>query len=153
MPVCAVATTPLPMREVAGDADLPGERDAVLDDGAAGDADLRGEQHVAARRVTPWAICTRLSIFVPAPMRVSPTAGRSIVEFAPISTSSSIDHAADLRDLLVGAVAALREPEAVAADHDAVLQDDAVADAHALADRDVGVDDAVVADLRKASDA
>ena len=62
------------------------------------------------------------------------------------------DDAADLRDLLVGAVAAMREAEAVAADDGAVLQDDAVADTNTLADRDVGVDDAVVANLRKASD-
>src|SRR5580698_7595094 len=34
-------------------------------------------------------ICTRLSIFVPRPIRVSPSAPRSIVVFAPISTSSS----------------------------------------------------------------
>ena len=40
--------------------------------------------------VTPCAICTRLSILLPAPTRVSPTAGRSIAELAPISTSSSI---------------------------------------------------------------
>ena len=40
--------------------------------------------------VTPCAICTRLSILVPRPMRVSPTAGRSMVVFAPISTSSSM---------------------------------------------------------------
>src|ERR1700722_18280885 len=34
-------------------------------------------------------MCTRLSIFVPHPMRVSPCAPRSIVVLAPISTSSS----------------------------------------------------------------
>src|SRR3984885_9253871 len=37
-----------------------------------------------------WPMCTRLSIFVPRPMRVSSSAPRSIVVLAPISTSSSI---------------------------------------------------------------
>ena len=96
--------------------------------------------------LTPCAMCTRLSILVPARIRVSPTAGRSIVELAPISTSSSMTTSAVLRDLQMRAVGLLREPEAVAADHGAVVQDDAVADDHALADRDVRVDDAVVAD-------
>ena len=77
---------------------------------------------------------------VPAPIRVSPTAGRSIVVFAPISTSSSIDHAADLRNLVVRAVGPLREAEAVAADDRAVLDDDAIADPHALANRHARVD-------------
>ncbi len=45
---------------------------------------------VLSPTVTPWAICTRLSILAPARMRVSPTAGRSMVVLAPISTSSSI---------------------------------------------------------------
>ena len=37
---------------------------------------------------TLCAICTRLSIFVPSPMTVSRVEPRSIVVFAPISTSS-----------------------------------------------------------------
>ena len=36
-----------------------------------------------------WPICTRLSIFVPRPMTVSPRVARSTVTLAPISTSSS----------------------------------------------------------------
>ena len=59
---------------------------------------------------TPCAICTRLSIFVPALMRVSPTAGRSIVVLAPISTSSSITTGAGLRNLLVRAVGRCAKP-------------------------------------------
>ena len=39
---------------------------------------------------TLWPICTRLSIFVPSPMTVSPSAARSIVVPAPISTSFSM---------------------------------------------------------------
>src|SRR5271170_465164 len=41
-----------------------------------------------SRQLCP--MCTRLSIFVPRPIRVSSSAPRSIVVFAPISTSSSI---------------------------------------------------------------
>ena len=63
------------------------------------------------------------------------------------------DHdAADLRNLVVGAVGAPREPEPVAPDDRAVLQDDAVADDDALADRDTRVHDAVVADDRAGAD-
>ena len=36
-----------------------------------------------------WPICTRLSIFVPRPITVSPKVARSTVTLAPISTSSS----------------------------------------------------------------
>ena len=103
--------------------------------------------------LTPCATWTRLSILVPAPIRVSPTAGRSMVVLAPISTSSSMTTRADLRDLVVGAVGAAGEAEAVAADHGAVLHDDAMADADALADRHPGVNHAVVADRRLPADA
>ena len=39
---------------------------------------------------TEWPICTRLSILLPRPMRVSCSAARSTAVSAPISTSSSI---------------------------------------------------------------
>ena len=55
-------------------------------------------------------------------------------------------------DLFMGTVAAMREPEAVGAEHDAVLQHDAAADADTLADGGLGVDDAVFADLDVAPD-
>ena len=115
-------------RDVAGDAHLAGERDVVLELGAAGDADLRGEQHVRPDRSRRGAICTRLSIFVPAPMRVSPTAGRSIVVLAPISTSSSMTTLADLRDLVVRAVGSRAKPNPSLPMTAAVLQDHAVAE-------------------------
>ena len=60
--------------------------------------------------------------------------------------------AADLRNLVVRAVGAPREAEAVAADDRAVLDDHAVADADALAHRDARVQDAVVADHGLAAD-
>ena len=77
--------------------------------------------------VTPCAIWTRLSILVPAPIRVSPTAGRSIAVLRADLDVVFDDDAADLRNLVVGAVRPPREAEAVAADDRAVLDDDAIA--------------------------
>ena len=83
---------------------------------------------------------------MPAPIRVSPTAG-------PIDgrVRANLDvvfdnHVGVLRDLQVRAVRLLGEAEAVAADDRAVVQDHAVADLAPLADRDVRVDHAVVAE-------
>ena len=84
--------------DVAGDPDLPGQRDLVLDRRCCRRRRPAPPAARCGRLVTPWATWTRLSIFVPAPMRVSPTAGRSTVVLAPISTSSSMHHAADLRE-------------------------------------------------------
>ncbi len=53
---------------------------------------------------TLCATCTRLSIFVPAPITVSSMLPRSIVVFAPISTSSSHEAPPDVRDLPVHAL-------------------------------------------------
>ena len=71
------------------DAHLAAEHDVIVEVGAAGDADLPASSTLRPT-VTPWPICTRLSILVPALMRVSPTAGRSTVVLAPSSTSSSM---------------------------------------------------------------
>ena len=79
-------------RDGVGDARLPDGFHAVADREVAADADLAAKDHVVANDVlpamptcaasntcrpstTPWPICTRLSILVPALMRVSPTAG------------------------------------------------------------------------------
>ena len=102
--------------------------------------------------MTPCATCTRLSIFVPALMRVSPTAGRSTVVFAPKLHVVFDHHRGHLRNLLVRAVTAADEPVAVAADHHAVLQHHAIADRHALADGDVGMHDAVGTNARAGAD-
>ena len=124
MPVCAVARTPSPIVMWPATPTWPPSMTLSPMRRAAGDADLRRQQHVLPTP-TPCAICTRLSILVPAPIRVSPTAGRSMVVLAPISTSSSITTDADLRNLVVRAVGPAGEAEAVAADHRAVLHDDA----------------------------
>jgi hypothetical protein len=58
----------------------------------------------------------------------------------------------NLRDFFMRAVGAPREPKAVAADHGAILDDDAVANANAFANRDTRVNGAIVAYLRSLSD-
>ena len=90
--------------------------------------------------LTPCAIWTRLSIFVPgADARLADR--RPIDRRVRADLHVVFDHdAADLRNLLVRAVRPPGEAEAVAADHGAVLHDHAVADHHVLADRHVGVD-------------
>ncbi len=77
--------------QVADYADLSRQGDAVAERRATGDPDL-GDDDAALSDVTLWAMCTRLSIFVPAPTRVSPTEPRSMQTLAPTSTSSSSTH-------------------------------------------------------------
>jgi hypothetical protein len=75
--------------DVLDDPDLPAEDRTVAD----GDAP---ESPVCAAMITPrpmrqlCATCTWSSSFEPAPIIVSPRTARSIVDNAPISTSSSI---------------------------------------------------------------
>ena len=65
-----------------------------------------------------------------------------------ISTSSSMTVTPRLHDLVVRPVGTLGEAESVAADHHAVLQDHAIADAAELAHDGVRVRVEIVADLR-----
>jgi len=58
------------------------------------------------------------------------------------------DYRTNLRDLVVSAVWFCRKTKSVAANDGAVLHNHPIANLHALADRDVRVDDAVVANLR-----
>jgi len=97
--------------------------------------------------VTECPICTRLSILVPGPIHVCPRLARSTAVRAPISTSSSTTHRADLGDLQVAPRVVLGEAEAVGSDDGAVLHDDAVAEAAALAHLDPGVEQAVLTDV------
>src|SRR5213075_1777193 len=73
--------------QVASQADLAGESDEISKLGASRDPGLR-HQRQCSPMLTLWAIWTRLSIFVPRPIEVGPSAPRSIVVLAPISTSS-----------------------------------------------------------------
>ena len=102
--------------------------------------------------LTPCATCTRLSIFVPAPMRVSPTAGRSTAACAPISTSSSITTRPTCGIFWCVPSGRRAKPKPSLPIDGGVLHDHAVADRHAFANRHVRVDDAVVADRRAGAD-
>ena len=76
---------------------------------------------------TLCAICTRLSIFVPAPITVSSMLPRSIVVFAPISTSSSMMQRPTCGIFTCCAVA-LHVAEAVGPDARAGMNRHAIAD-------------------------
>ena len=69
---CPPSTTPAPEH------DRPGE------------ARLADDDAVRADDCTLWAICTRLSILLPRPMRVALNLARSMQTHEPISTSSSM---------------------------------------------------------------
>ena len=128
MPVCAVATTPLPMRRWPATptwpASITSSSIVVLPA-----MPTCAASSTSRPSVTPCAICTRLSIFVPAPIRVSPTAGRSIVVLRADLDVVFDHHVGELRNLQMRAVRLPREAEAVAADDGAVLHDHAIADA------------------------
>src|SRR5205085_2782671 len=62
------------------------------------------------------------------------------------------DDVGELLNLQVRAVLLARKAEAVGADDHTVVEDDAVADAHAFADARLRVNDAVVADARTGTD-
>ena len=131
---------------MVGDADLAGERDVAAEAAAARDPDLRARGSLSAPTLTEWPTWTRLSSLLPRPIRVSPSEARSIGgERADLDVVLDHDDA-DLRDLVVAALAVAREAEAVAPDHGAVLDDHPVAQPAALAHLDAGVEQAVLAD-------
>ena len=99
---------------------------------------------------TLWAICTWLSILVPSPITVSRLAPRSIVVLAPISTSSWM-MTRPICATFRWPVGPMREAEAVLADADARMDDDAVADQRVL-DDGVGADEAVAPDRHRLAD-
>ncbi len=136
---------------MARHADLARERDAVLDGRAARDADLRGEQDVPADR---HAVRDLHEIVDLAPGADPRRPDRRSIDRGLCADLDVVfdDDSADLRNLVVGAVGPLREAEPVAADDGAVLDDDAIADPHPLANRDARVEDAVVANLRLPAD-
>ena len=146
MPVCAVAIDALPDRDVPGHADLPGQRHVVFNRHAARHAHLRREQDVAADGDAVRDLDEVVDLGARADPRLAH--GRTIDGRVGADLDVVLDDdAADLRNLVMRAVGAAREAEAVAADDGAVLEDDAVAEADALADRDARVQHAVVADL------
>jgi hypothetical protein len=82
-------------------------------------------------------ICTRLSILAPRFTRVSPN-GCAIHRSQALDFHIVFDHGhAGLHDLVMRSIGAFGEAESVAADHHAVLQDHAIADAAKFAHRGV----------------
>ena len=136
---------------MAADPDLPAEHHVVADLRAAGDADLRRHQHVASNRHAVRDLHEVVDLGARLDARLPdgrPIDGRVRAKLHVVFE----DDGGDLRDLFVGPVAAAHEAVAVAADHHTVLQDDAIAEGHAFANRDVRVDDAVRADARTGAD-
>ena len=131
-----------------GDADLPGERHRILDRRAAGNSDLRREQHVAADRHAVRDLHEVVDLRSGADPRLA-DGGAIDRRIRPNLHVVFDDDIADLRDLLVSAIRACGEAEAIAADDRAVLNDDAVAELHAFPDRNLGVDHAVVTDAAR----
>ena len=104
MPGLAVAITPSPMVMCPATPDLAGEGDAVADLRAARRCRPGRPGRCRAPMVTEWPICTRLSILVPRPMRVS-LEGRAVDGGQGADLDVVLDHHdPDLRDLLVAAV-------------------------------------------------
>jgi hypothetical protein len=99
---------------------------ALADDRATGNADATRDDRVRAIRVL-CPICTWLSILTPSSITVLPIAPRSIVEFAPISTSLPMTTAPSCGTLtyppLVGGVT-----KAIGADDGARVQQAALPD-------------------------
>ena len=137
--------------DVAGDAGLTRHHDVVLDDGAAGDADLRGEQRAAADRHAVRDVHEVVDLRSRADARL---ADRRTIDGRVRANLHVVldDDAGMLRNLQVRAVLLPRETEAVAADDDAVVQRDAIADDDALANGRLGVNDAALADPRARTD-
>ena len=70
----AVRTASSPTLQMAGDADLAGKQHAFTDMRRAGKTRLRTYERTSSSTVHECPICTRLSIFAPRLIRVSPTA-------------------------------------------------------------------------------
>ena len=152
MPVCPAAPSPIADRQVAADADLAAEHHAVADHGAAGDADLRRQQHVAADHHAVRRSARGCRSSCRALIRVSPTAGRSIVVFAPISTSSSITTGATCGIFSCVPSARCAKPKPSLPTTAPFWMTTRSPIVHALADRDVRVQHAVGADDRAVAD-
>ena len=148
MPLCAVTTTPSPIVRWPATPTCPASVTRSPMRRAARDAHLAG-QHAVARRSRPMADLHQVVDLGAAP-------DARLVQRGAVDRGQRADldvvldhHDADLRDLLVAALRVLREAEAVAADHGAVLHDHAVAQAAALAHLHARVQHAVLARPRR----
>ena len=127
MPVCAVATTPLPMRRCPATPTCPASTTSSSIDGAAGDADLRREQHALADGDAVRNLHEVVDLGAGADARL---ADRRPIDRGVGADLDVVfdDDVGVLRNLQVRAVRLLDEAEPVAADDRAVLHDDAMAD-------------------------
>ena len=158
-PASTLPLTPVFAREhrafadvhVPGDADLSAHHHIVLDDGTAGDADLRGQQNAAADLDAVGDVDEIVDFRALADPRFADR--RSIDRRVRADLDVVFDDdVGELRNLQMLSVRIFREPEPVAADDGAVEHDNAIAELHALANRYVSMEDAVVADNRAGTD-
>src|SRR5438874_8648381 len=117
------------------DANLAGERHVILDRRAARNSDLRCQKNAAPDRD---AVCDLDQV-----VDLGPGADAGFADSRPIDRRIRADldivfndDTANLRDLVVRAVGRAREPEPVTPDHSAVLDDDAMTERDAFANRD-----------------
>ena len=132
---------------MAADAHLPGHDHIVFDDRTAGQTDLRCQEHAPADGHAVRDLHQVVDFGARANARFAdrgPIDRRVRANFDVIFD----DHVGVLGDLQVAAVGLLREAEPVAAEHRAVLEDDAVANGHAFANGHVRVEHAVFANAR-----
>ncbi len=116
------------------DADLPGQDHVVLDDRAAGNTDLRRQNHTPADADAVGDVHEVVDFRAGANPRFAD--GRPIDRAVRADLNVVFDDdGGGLGNLEVRAVGLSGEPEAVAADHDAVVKDDAMADDDSLANR------------------
>jgi hypothetical protein len=130
---------------------LTRQRDAFFDYGTAGNSNLRGQQRVPSHRHT-----------VPDLHQVIDLGARADARFPDcrpidrgVGTNFDVvldDDIGALGNLEMRAVSFSREAETVAANDRAVVDDHATADPDALANGHVGMQNAVVADLRSSGD-
>ena len=136
---------------VVVDAALPRHPHVVADDRAAGDSRLCGQKNAPPDRDAMGDVNEIVDLRARFDARF--TDRRAIDR----GIGANLDVVFDddlgvLRNLQMRAVGLSREPEPVAADDHAVVQDDAIADDDAFSDRDMGVQRAVVADRRAGTD-
>ncbi len=129
---------------VAGDANLSGEHHVAADLGRAREPDLRAQQRVLAHTRSVADLHQVVDL------RAVGNDGRADAGAVDAGIGLDLDIAADahrpgLRNLVPGAVIALGEAKAIAADHDPVLKNDAVAEHAALADDGMGMGEEITA--------
>ena len=133
--------------EMAGNAHLPGQQHVLLQNGAARQTGLRADDVVLAHHAGVADL--HQAVDLRAALHARFAHGGAVHRGERLDLDVVLDHRhAGLHDLEVRAVARFGEAEAVAAHHDAVLQDHAVADAAEFAHHGVRVGAEIVADLR-----